>query len=197
MQKSAKRWKIRESDFDVFWRVCQGLSPCKIFWKSVNRRLRNSMLKKRTFFVSGFLLERICGFFQNFFQTYLGSSNIFKTIFHSPRCNRLEMASVLVKICQFFFLVFLIFLAQNAKIRKIWFSKIFSSHWDGWPIYHIFCHISYRFCAILQNKTWLVITNAASKWPKSPTRPRVSVILATLEFKQKPLIEYMEMLLIF
>ena len=149
MQKSAKRWKIREHDLDVFWRVCQGLSPCKIFWKSVNRRLRNSMLKKRTFFVSGFLQERICGFFQNFFQTYLGSSNIFNTIFHSPRCNRLEMPSVLVQICQNFFLVFWIFLAQNLKIRKNCFSKIFSSCWDGPPTYYIFCCISYRFGYIL------------------------------------------------
>ena len=163
MRKSAKRWKIRERDLDVFCRVCQDLSPCKIFWKSVNRRLRNSMLKKRTFFVSGFLQERICGFFQNFFQTYLGSSNIFNTIFHSPRCNRLEMPSILVQICQIFFSLFWIFLAQNAKIRKIWFSKIFSSHWDGPPTFNIFCPISYRFCAILQNKTWLVETLAASK----------------------------------
>ena len=85
------------------------------------------MLKKRTFFVSGFLLEQICGFFQNFFQTYLGSSNIFNTIFYSPRCNRLEMPSVLVQICQIFFLVFCIFLAPNVKIRKKNFSKIFRS----------------------------------------------------------------------
>ena len=147
------------------------------------------MLKKWTFYVSRFLLERICGFFQNFFQTYLGSSNIFNTIFHSPRCNRLEMPSILVQICQIFFLVFRIFLAQTLKIRKKFFSKIFSSHWDGWPIYHIFCHISYRFGYILKRKNCLVETNAASKWPKSPTRPRVSVILATLEFKQKPLIK--------
>ena len=53
------------------------------------------MLKKRTFFVSGFLQERICGFFQNFFQTYPGSQK--KTIFFcfalSASVQKLELFS--------------------------------------------------------------------------------------------------------
>ena len=123
MQKSAKRWKIRESDFDVFWRVCQGLSPCKIFWKSVNRRLRNSMLKKRTFFVSRFLLERIGGFLQKIFQTYLGTQK--KTIFICFALGALVQKLQLFswKFAKFFFHFFWFFWRKTWKSAKNFFLK--------------------------------------------------------------------------
>ena len=60
LQKSAKRLKIRESYLDVFWRVCQGLSPCfenlKIRQCTAEKMRKPFLAKKRTFFICRFLL---------------------------------------------------------------------------------------------------------------------------------------------
>ena len=128
--------------------------------------------KNGPFSLADFYYNALADFFKNFSRPTLGPKKKLFFLFCS-KCLGSKVTAVFVEICQIFFSVFLIFLAPNVKIRKIFFSKIFSSHWDGPPTFNIFCRISYRFCAILQNKTWLVIIGGPSKWSKSPTRPRV------------------------
>ena len=77
LQKSAKRLKIRESDLHVFWRVCQGLSPCfeilKIRQQIAEKIRKQFLAKKRPIFISGFSLSRIGGFCPNFYWRCLGT----------------------------------------------------------------------------------------------------------------------------
>ena len=140
--------------------------------QKINFNPPNLLLKKWTFLFGWFFTEGVGGFFQNFLRMYFGSKIKFLFFFLvlSASISKLQLFSLVWS--EIFFHIFGFFWRQTWKSAKIVFLKFLDLS-CAVPRIPPFLPYAFPFLRNPLSKNLNFEIPAASKWPKSPTRPRV------------------------